>query len=103
MKTISQGESTSFKIALRDLQSLTGYECKIQLREKQGALLFEKTTQAVSDDEYGEVFIASLTPSESETLTVGDQYTLAAEVSNQALSFSKEVFKIIKINPQKVF
>ena len=82
---VAKGDSYSFGLRL-DIADLTGYSCVVSLRNMDdvGVIIDTKPAPLVDG-----VFIVSLWPSVSDTLTVSSRYVLSGTIENDAEKFSK--------------
>ena len=82
---VAKGDSYSFGLKL-DIADLTGYSCVVSLRDVDdiGVIIDTKSAPLVDG-----VFIVSLWPSVSDTLTVSSKYVLSGTIENDTEKFSK--------------
>ena len=97
MREVKRGSSYEFSVGLRNVTDLSGYSCLVQLRNaSDDTLIASSSVSPVASAEYGQVFPVRMTDTQSQTLEIGKQYTLAAEISD-GTGFSKEECRTIKI------
>lgn len=88
--SVIKGDSVDLQIRLSDLRDLTGYTCRLQVRDSDDNIAGSVDRSITDKNAAGNTFIAQLTPTETDAMAVGT-YTISAQLSNATTGQAKEI------------
>lgn len=102
MILLNQGDSYSFIVKFRTLTDLSQYTCTYQITDDATGTIVDTGAGITTIHKDSDAFLVVLKPVISETLAIGNTYTIAAQLSSNDGLFRNEVKKQVKIIVQAV-
>ena len=100
-KSVIQGDSLDFGFKFDDSRSLSGYTCRLQVRDSSDVITgIDRAITTTNTD--GTIFIGRLTPAETNALAVAE-YTMSGQLLNGATNESLELPITLTITKQYNF
>lgn len=96
------GDSYSYLIKLKNTVNLSAYSCNYQITQDSSGLSVVAGDAIATTYSGGDAFMITLLPTISETLTLGETYTVAAQLYSNDGLFRREVTRRIKVINQAV-